>query len=40
MGGNYVKTLVAVNYKPILDREKILEMSEMSDNVSIVFYVQ
>lgn len=40
LGGNYAKTLVAVQYKPILDREKIMSLNEISENVSICFYVQ
>lgn len=38
-GGNYTRTLVAVEFEPIISQEKIQELSEMNSNVSIVQHI-
>lgn len=39
-GSNYTRTLLVVNYSPVIDQEKIQKLTEMSENVSITNYIK
>lgn len=39
-GSNYTRTLLVVNYSPVIDQEKIEQLTEMSENVSITNYIK
>jgi len=39
-GSNYTRTLLVVNYSPVIDQNKIQNITEMSENVSITNYIK
>jgi hypothetical protein len=39
-GSNYTRTLLVVNYSPVIDQEKVEQLTEMSENVSITHYIK
>ncbi|UOR14083.1 VirB4 family type IV secretion system protein [Halobacillus amylolyticus] len=39
-GSNYTRTLLVVNYDPVQDQRKVQQISEMSENISIVNYIK
>src|SRR5690606_37390112 len=40
IGANYTRTLLIVDYDPIQDQNKIQQVTELPENVSIVNYLQ
>lgn len=39
-GSNYTRTLLVVNYSPVIDQNRVRDMTEMSENVSISYYIK
>lgn len=39
-GSNYTRTLLVVNFDPVQEQKKIQQISEMSENISIVQYIK
>lgn len=39
-GSNYTRTLLVVNYSPVIDQKKVQQVTEMSENVSITNYIK
>lgn len=39
-GSNYTRTLLMVNYNPVIDQDKIQNITEISENVSITNYIK
>jgi len=40
VGSNYTRTLLVVNYAPVIDQRKMQQITEMSENVSITNYIK
>lgn len=39
-GTNYTRTLLVVNYSPVIDQKRVQQVTEMSENISITNYIK
>lgn len=39
-GSNYTRTLLVVNYSPVIDQKRVQQVTEMSENISITNYIK